>query len=100
MLDILQNVQIKCLDGTNCIEFLNAPPLELCWVFFCCSLWYVRIFIFLLMFLLFVFFTTCVWVTVFYVFEAFLDEAERKYLFECDSEEQCNEWIDAIVKAR
>lgn len=30
---------------------------------------------------------------------AFLDEAERKYLFECDSEEQCNEWIDAIVKA-
>ncbi|CAG07733.1 unnamed protein product [Tetraodon nigroviridis] len=30
----------------------------------------------------------------------FLDEAERKYLFECDSEEQCAEWVDAIVKAR
>ncbi|TKS79964.1 Fizzy-related protein -like protein [Collichthys lucidus] len=30
---------------------------------------------------------------------AFLDEAERKYLFECDSEEQCGEWIDAIIKA-
>ncbi|XP_026061147.1 pleckstrin homology domain-containing family J member 1-like [Carassius auratus] len=29
----------------------------------------------------------------------FLDEAERKYLFECDSQEQCVEWIDAIVKA-
>ncbi|XP_073705732.1 pleckstrin homology domain-containing family J member 1-like [Garra rufa] len=29
----------------------------------------------------------------------FLDEAERKYLFECDSQEQCAEWIDAIVKA-
>uniref|UniRef100_A0A671LTP2 Pleckstrin homology domain-containing family J member 1 n=1 Tax=Sinocyclocheilus anshuiensis TaxID=1608454 RepID=A0A671LTP2_9TELE len=31
---------------------------------------------------------------------AFLDEAERKYLFECGSQEQCVEWIDAIVKAR
>ncbi|XP_068196613.1 pleckstrin homology domain-containing family J member 1 [Antennarius striatus] len=30
---------------------------------------------------------------------AFLDEAERKYLFECDSEEQCVEWINAIIKA-
>ncbi len=30
----------------------------------------------------------------------FLDEAERKYLFECDSQEQCVEWIDAVVKAR
>uniref|UniRef100_A0A667X529 Pleckstrin homology domain-containing family J member 1 n=1 Tax=Myripristis murdjan TaxID=586833 RepID=A0A667X529_9TELE len=30
---------------------------------------------------------------------AFLDEAERKYLFECDSEEQCVEWIDSIIKA-
>ncbi|NP_998453.1 pleckstrin homology domain-containing family J member 1 [Danio rerio] len=29
----------------------------------------------------------------------FLDEAERKYLFECDSQEQCAEWIDAIIKA-
>lgn len=29
----------------------------------------------------------------------FLDEAERKYLFECDSQEQCVEWIDAVVKA-
>lgn len=34
------------------------------------------------------------------LFEAFLDEAERKYLFECDSEEQCVEWVDAIIKAR
>ncbi|XP_062284864.1 pleckstrin homology domain-containing family J member 1 isoform X1 [Scomber scombrus] len=31
---------------------------------------------------------------------AFLDEAERKYLFECDSEQQCGEWIDCIIKAR
>ncbi|XP_016090123.1 pleckstrin homology domain-containing family J member 1 [Sinocyclocheilus grahami] len=30
---------------------------------------------------------------------AFLDEAERKYLFECGSQEQCVEWIDAVVKA-
>uniref|UniRef100_A0AAV2JQ32 Fizzy-related protein homolog n=2 Tax=Gobiidae TaxID=8220 RepID=A0AAV2JQ32_KNICA len=29
----------------------------------------------------------------------FLDEAERKYQFECDSEEQCGEWIDSIIKA-
>ncbi|KAJ8271061.1 hypothetical protein GJAV_G00122320 [Gymnothorax javanicus] len=29
----------------------------------------------------------------------FLDEAERKYLFECDSPQQCSEWIDSIVKA-
>ncbi|XP_051985468.1 pleckstrin homology domain-containing family J member 1-like [Xyrauchen texanus] len=29
----------------------------------------------------------------------FLDEAARKYLFECDSEQQCVEWIDAIIKA-
>lgn len=35
-----------------------------------------------------------------FVLEAFLDEAERKYLFECDSEEQCVEWVDAIIKAR
>ncbi|KPP63090.1 pleckstrin-like domain-containing family J member 1-like [Scleropages formosus] len=31
--------------------------------------------------------------------DAFLDEAERKYLFECDSKEQCVEWIESIVKA-
>lgn len=55
---------------------------------------------FLLMFLLFVFYYMCLSNCFFYVFEAFLDEAERKYLFECDSEEQCNEWMDAIVKAR
>ncbi|XP_037537641.1 pleckstrin homology domain-containing family J member 1 [Nematolebias whitei] len=30
---------------------------------------------------------------------AFLDEAERKYVFECGSEEQCKEWIDSIIKA-
>ncbi|KAK2822291.1 hypothetical protein Q5P01_022356 [Channa striata] len=29
----------------------------------------------------------------------FLDEAERKYFFECDSEEQCGEWIESIMKA-
>ncbi|XP_026877566.1 pleckstrin homology domain-containing family J member 1 [Electrophorus electricus] len=29
----------------------------------------------------------------------FLDEAERKYVFECDSKEQCLEWIEAIIKA-
>ncbi|KAA0719601.1 Pleckstrin -like proteiny domain-containing family J member 1 [Triplophysa tibetana] len=29
----------------------------------------------------------------------FLDEAERKYLFECDSRTQCVEWIDAIMKS-
>lgn len=39
------------------------------------------------------------WFYVFW-FKAFLDEAERKYMFECDSEEQCAEWIDAIIKAR
>uniref|UniRef100_A0A3Q3WWX7 Pleckstrin homology domain-containing family J member 1 n=1 Tax=Mola mola TaxID=94237 RepID=A0A3Q3WWX7_MOLML len=26
-------------------------------------------------------------------------QPDRKYLFECDSEEQCLEWIDAIIKA-
>lgn len=31
---------------------------------------------------------------------AFLDEADRKYLFECDSQEQCLDWIDSIIKAR
>lgn len=35
-----------------------------------------------------------------FLFVAFLDEAERKYLFECDSEEQCREWVDSIMKAR
>lgn len=35
-----------------------------------------------------------------FLLEAFLDEAERKYLFECDSEEQCAEWVDAIIEAR
>lgn len=35
-----------------------------------------------------------------FLLEAFLDEAERKYLFECDTEEQCVEWVDAIIKAR
>lgn len=32
--------------------------------------------------------------------KAFLDEAERKYLFECESQQQCVEWVDAIIKAR
>lgn len=36
----------------------------------------------------------------FFVSSAFLDEAERKYLFECNSREQCVEWMDAIIKAR
>lgn len=30
---------------------------------------------------------------------AFLDEAERKYMFECDTEAQCGEWIDSIIQA-
>ncbi|KAL0966427.1 hypothetical protein UPYG_G00295180 [Umbra pygmaea] len=30
---------------------------------------------------------------------AFLDEGERKYLFECDSEEQCLEWMESIIQA-
>ncbi|XP_061835781.1 pleckstrin homology domain-containing family J member 1 [Nerophis lumbriciformis] len=30
---------------------------------------------------------------------AFLEEAERKYLFECNSEEQCSKWMDSIIKA-
>ncbi|KAJ0058805.1 hypothetical protein NL108_000538, partial [Boleophthalmus pectinirostris] len=34
-----------------------------------------------------------------YLSSVFLDEAERKYQFECDSEEQCGEWIDSIIKA-
>ncbi|TRY55916.1 hypothetical protein DNTS_001752 [Danionella cerebrum] len=29
----------------------------------------------------------------------FLDEAERRYQFECDSQDQCVEWVEAIVKA-
>ncbi|KAF7222738.1 pleckstrin homology domain-containing family J member 1 [Nothobranchius furzeri] len=29
----------------------------------------------------------------------FLDETEKKYVFECNSEEQCKEWIDSIIKA-
>lgn len=37
---------------------------------------------------------------IFSLLTAFLDEAERKYVFECDSEDQCKEWIDAIIKAR
>ncbi|AWP04212.1 putative pleckstrin -likey domain-containing family J member 1 isoform 2 [Scophthalmus maximus] len=42
------------------------------------------------------------WISIqlyFYLISAFLDEAERKYLFECDSEEQCGEWMDSIIKA-
>ncbi|XP_061696174.1 pleckstrin homology domain-containing family J member 1 [Syngnathoides biaculeatus] len=30
---------------------------------------------------------------------AFLEDAERKYLFECDTEEQCGKWMDSIVGA-
>nr|XP_015220825.1 PREDICTED: pleckstrin homology domain-containing family J member 1 [Lepisosteus oculatus] len=30
----------------------------------------------------------------------FLDESERKYLFECDSQEQCQDWMDSIIRAR
>uniref|UniRef100_A0A8C6TW98 Pleckstrin homology domain-containing family J member 1 n=1 Tax=Neogobius melanostomus TaxID=47308 RepID=A0A8C6TW98_9GOBI len=35
----------------------------------------------------------------YFLFVVFLDEAERKYQFECDTEEQCGEWIDLIIKA-
>lgn len=30
----------------------------------------------------------------------FIEEPERKYCFECDSEEQCQEWIEALKRAR
>lgn len=30
----------------------------------------------------------------------FIEEPERKYCFECDSEEQCREWIEALKRAR
>lgn len=30
---------------------------------------------------------------------AFLDEAEKRYMFECDTEEQCEKWMDSIIKA-
>ncbi|KAG7273192.1 hypothetical protein CRUP_019319 [Coryphaenoides rupestris] len=30
---------------------------------------------------------------------AFLDEAEKRYMFECDTEAQCGEWIESIIKA-
>lgn len=42
----------------------------------------------------------CAFLCVVVVVVAFLDEAERKYLFECDSGEQCGEWVDSIIKAR
>ncbi|KAF1516034.1 Pleckstrin homology domain-containing family J member 1, partial [Aptenodytes patagonicus] len=29
----------------------------------------------------------------------FIEEPERKYCFECDSEEQCQEWIEALKRA-
>uniref|UniRef100_A0A8C3CA39 Pleckstrin homology domain-containing family J member 1 n=1 Tax=Cairina moschata TaxID=8855 RepID=A0A8C3CA39_CAIMO len=31
---------------------------------------------------------------------SFIEEPERKYCFECDSEEQCQEWIEALKRAR
>ncbi|XP_064326060.1 pleckstrin homology domain-containing family J member 1 isoform X1 [Phalacrocorax carbo] len=31
---------------------------------------------------------------------SFVEEPERKYCFECDSEEQCQEWIEALERAR
>ncbi|XP_026720949.1 pleckstrin homology domain-containing family J member 1, partial [Athene cunicularia] len=30
---------------------------------------------------------------------SFIEEPERKYCFECDSEEQCQEWIEALKRA-
>ncbi|ETE62686.1 Pleckstrin-likey domain-containing family J member 1 [Ophiophagus hannah] len=30
---------------------------------------------------------------------SFLEEPERKYYFECDTEEQCQEWIEVLRKA-
>uniref|UniRef100_A0A8C3J2N7 Pleckstrin homology domain-containing family J member 1 n=1 Tax=Calidris pygmaea TaxID=425635 RepID=A0A8C3J2N7_9CHAR len=30
---------------------------------------------------------------------SFVEEPERKYCFECDSEEQCQEWIEALKRA-
>ncbi|XP_041087039.1 pleckstrin homology domain-containing family J member 1-like isoform X2 [Polyodon spathula] len=31
---------------------------------------------------------------------AFLDESEKKYLFECESSEQCQEWVESLTRAR
>ncbi|OPJ88792.1 pleckstrin-like proteiny domain-containing family J member 1 [Patagioenas fasciata monilis] len=30
---------------------------------------------------------------------SFIEEPERKYCFECDSEEQCREWVEALKRA-
>ncbi|XP_041087037.1 pleckstrin homology domain-containing family J member 1-like isoform X1 [Polyodon spathula] len=30
---------------------------------------------------------------------AFLDESEKKYLFECESSEQCQEWVESLTRA-
>ncbi|XP_025932286.1 pleckstrin homology domain-containing family J member 1 isoform X1 [Apteryx rowi] len=30
---------------------------------------------------------------------SFIEEPERKYCFECDSEQQCQEWIEALKRA-
>ncbi|XP_043946702.1 pleckstrin homology domain-containing family J member 1 [Protopterus annectens] len=30
---------------------------------------------------------------------AFVEEPEKKYIFECENKEQCDEWIDALTKA-
>eukprot|EP00079_Xenopus_tropicalis_P022010 XP_012813763.1 PREDICTED: pleckstrin homology domain-containing family J member 1 isoform X1 [Xenopus tropicalis] len=30
----------------------------------------------------------------------FIDEPEKKYMFECSSQEQCVEWVEALTNAR
>ncbi|XP_025049380.1 pleckstrin homology domain-containing family J member 1 isoform X2 [Alligator sinensis] len=30
---------------------------------------------------------------------SFIEEPDRKYCFECDSEEQCQEWVEALRRA-
>ncbi|XP_061456505.1 pleckstrin homology domain-containing family J member 1 [Rhineura floridana] len=30
---------------------------------------------------------------------SFLEEPERKYFFECDSEDQCHEWVEVLQRA-
>lgn len=30
----------------------------------------------------------------------FIEEPERKYCFECATEEQCQEWVEALKRAR
>lgn len=35
-----------------------------------------------------------------FAFPGFLEEPDRKYYFECDTAEQCQEWIEVLRRAR